>query len=257
MVKSTILIRTYYKDFPWLHFCLRSIKKFCTGFDVKIVVPRVRTEALQNIEASLFENIHYYDFVPNKGMMTAMNAALDADLICPDSDYIFFLDCDCIFTKPVTPADYFHNGLIVLPVVPFSELAKSADEGERMRATLWPSTVEVAIGWKPFMSTMCRMPVIHHRSVFSATRAMIQTHTGKRPLDYLLSFDNEFPWKFSEFETIGAIADTSPLYQEVGPDYDPRIPFGLHSAKFKNVNCYWSHSGITQQVRAEMEYILQ
>ena len=35
-----IVIRSYYKDFRWLEWCLRSIDRFCQGFrQVVLVVP--------------------------------------------------------------------------------------------------------------------------------------------------------------------------------------------------------------------------
>ena len=253
-MKSTIFIRTYVKDFPWLHYCLRSIRKFCTGFDVVVVVP---DDGKQSWLANIDAHVIAYEYVPGKGMMTAMNAALDADDICPEAEYIFFVDCDCIFTRPVTPEDYFHEGKIVLPVTSYVELAALPET--KSRAELWQPAMKAALGYEPTLSTMCRIPVVHHRSIFAQTRAAIQQHTGKSARDYLLSFPDQFPWKFSEFEALGCTAlGWSSLYYTVDAEaYDPRRPgTGLYAAKFKNVNCYWSHAGITQQVRAEMEGIL-
>lgn len=255
-MKATIFVRSYWKDFPWLHYCLRSIRKFARGFDVKVVVPGEKVELLSN----LTEDLCVYN---GSGMMRAMLAALDADCICPNADLIFFLDCDCIFTKPVTPQDYLVGNKIVLPVASYVALRASPDAGDRERAELWPATMKAALGFEPSISAMCRMPVVHHRSVFERTRCEIQSATGKTAKEYLLSLPDEFPWKFSEFEALGLIAYSTRLcedfYYPVDASIDPPTrghAGGRFGAQFRNVNCYWSHGGITQQIKAEMESIL-
>lgn len=254
-MRSVIFVRSYWRDFPWLHYCLRSIRKFCTGFDVKVVVQDERAELLRNVDA----DICTYHAPPGKGMVAAMNVALDADIICPNAEYIFFVDSDCIFTKSVIPEDYFRDGKVILPVVSFANLRESEDAGERRRAELWQPATEAALGWTPEYSTMCRIPVVHHRDVFEKTRFAITDHVHQSVKHYLLSLPNEFPWRFSEFEALGAVAmGWSSLYRT--EECEPRIvgvgAGGPYSAKFQNVNCYWSHGGISLPIRAEMEGIL-
>ena len=42
-----ILIRSYYKDFGWLRYALRSIRKYCRGFSkVIVVVPKSSRQKL-------------------------------------------------------------------------------------------------------------------------------------------------------------------------------------------------------------------
>ena len=37
MVSCDIMIRSYWRDFAWLEYCLRSIERYCTGFRAVIV----------------------------------------------------------------------------------------------------------------------------------------------------------------------------------------------------------------------------
>lgn len=266
-MKSVLFIRSCPRDYPWLHYCLRSIQKFATGFDIQLVIPNHNVHFLPPIARKGIDDgsikAMMYNEHDGKGMLQSMLCALEADLICPDHEFFYFFDSDCIFTKPVSPSSYidFNNHKLLFPIESYTNLASDPDAGKRARLK-WQSATERAIGWQPQHSTMVRMPVVHHRDVFQYCRSIMSAHTGKRPSEYVLGFEGSgYEGEFSEFEALGAVALYSipEKYHVCDASIDPFHRGGAggrHSARFDKVQCYWSHGGISPQIRAEIETIL-
>jgi len=115
--KCEILIISYLKDKPYLHYCLRSIQKFATGFSgTTLVVPSVEASEFASMAAGFGMGLRTYERDPNpvKWHLHAQVQKHRADEHCPDADFILHTDSDCVFTEPVTPDDYFVDGKPVM-----------------------------------------------------------------------------------------------------------------------------------------------
>lgn len=103
-MKTDIFIKSYAKDFEWLHWCLKSIHKFCKGFDeIVIVVPeqdKAQLKLTQERVVGVKERENGYVFQQV------------VKLCCNDylsGDNVLYVDSDCMFTKHVTPETYFKD----------------------------------------------------------------------------------------------------------------------------------------------------
>lgn len=112
-----VLIVTYWKDFPWLEYALRSMVKYFSGFQgVTIAIPGKDAAAFEPFFEKFHGNtsfrmrVHYYDEIAGKGMVQHMVKMAEADLIVPHgTKYVLHTDADGIFRMPTTPEHYFWN----------------------------------------------------------------------------------------------------------------------------------------------------
>ena len=198
-MKVSILIVTYARDLPFAWYALRSIDKFATGFhSLTVVVPNQDVPAF----AAIAGNAHVVGFNerPFKGMLHHQVMICRADELCPGADAILHMDADCLFTEPVTPDDYIHDGKLVMLYQPYEEFR---DWNNRYS---WKKCVRDATGIDPDLETMCRHPSIHIREVYPKVRELITEHVHGDWQEYVLSCRNEYPQTFAEFPTIGAVA---------------------------------------------------
>lgn len=199
----SIFIVSYAKDAEWLWYCLASIEKFASGFLEVVVAIPMGDELAHKPHWERFKGIkwHGYEEAPAPlGMLDHMVRKCSADTFCK-GDLIAHVDADCVFIKPVTPADYMHDGKPVLLMEPFS-LLRVAHAGRYG----WKKVVDAAIGGQVRFETMCRHPAVHWRKTYEATRHVIEGYTSKEFRDYVLSCKPDYPQGFAEFPTLGAIA---------------------------------------------------
>jgi hypothetical protein len=179
-----IFIVSFAKDAQWLLYCLRSIKKFCLGFNaVVIATPVADTEAFLPHRTEFPEYIYleYDEPAFPLGNLHHMFMKCTADEYC-GAQLIAHVDSDCLFIKPTTPADYMVDGKPVLLVEPFDVL-KTLHPGRFH----WKSVVDAALGGNAAYETMCRHPAVHHRDLYAFVREHIATHHGVPFEQYVLS----------------------------------------------------------------------
>lgn len=203
-----ILIVSCAKHFPWLRFCLRSIERFASGFrQVKVLIPNEDLDAINPVlaEACNYKGIpirvQMYDDWPGKGFLRHEHVIMCSDEFT-DADFVCHVDSDCMFTEPVSPADYFVNEKPVLVHASFHWLVTK----QQANLSMWQVAVEKAVGWVPTQETMRRHPAVHYRKTYAKTRECIEAHTRMPCADYIKSGRNEFPQEFAEFPTLGAVA---------------------------------------------------
>jgi len=111
-----IFIKTYYKDYIWLKYCLRSIQKFASGFRNIIIVSD--TDNLIPDEYIIPNCKIYYVPIPKItpsyvehgiGYLWQQNIKLNW-FDYTDADAVLNLDSDCMFTTITTPADFMTDG---------------------------------------------------------------------------------------------------------------------------------------------------
>ena len=240
--KVEIFIVTYAKDFPYLRHCLRSIKKFATGFSgVTILVPTPHVKELRALIAEV--GIGYttvksgYEWA-HKGMLWHLAQECRADEWCPHADYIAHFDADCIFTKPVTPETFFKDGKPLLRYEPFATI------GLRHPGVMaWKTAAENALPFPVANEFMRGLPHVYAKSLYAKTRELVEQKTKTPFNEYVKSGRNEYPQTFCEYVTLGAVAyetsqsdySLSDLSKLPNPD---RSPYPVQQ--------FWGHSAPDQ-----------
>jgi hypothetical protein len=233
---ADIVIRSYYKDFGWLRYCLRSIDRFCSDFNrVLVIVPE---SCRERIHRSPFDGVEFR-FCPNYAddYLGQQVTKLYADTLS-DADYILHVDSDCTFKVPARPADFFCEGRPQLMITPNKFFHTNLT---------WQRSTERALGFAVEYDYMRRHPHIYPRWLYGELRAHIRARHRCELADYILA---QGPMGFSEFNAIGALAHrrypNKFSWQEwLSRDFDER---------FCRIN--WSWGGLTAQIRNELEAIL-
>ena len=236
--KVSLFIVTYAKDFPYLEYCLRSIKKFATGFcGVTILVPTKDVPALRLLlKQTAMEGVnvkHGYEW-KDKGMLWHMAQVCRADEWCPNADYIAHWDADCIFTAPVTPETFFKDGKPLLRYEPFESLAK-----RHPGIWNWKIAAENALPFNVADEFMRGHPEVYAPDTYKKTRQLIEEKHKVSFNEYVRSCKNAYPQTFAEHPTLGAVAATcfsdsyslSDCSRQSNPDKSsyPVVQFWSHS----------------------------
>ena len=232
-----ILIVSFKRDFEFVKYNLRSIKKFARGFSgTTIVIPSTDEELFQTLKPEFDFKLRAFVEEPKKGMLDHMVAICSADRFC-ESEYILHTDSDCIFTEPVTPSDYFQDGKPVLLCRPYSVVASIEPGHER-----WQAVASRALGFEVTHDYMVRHPAVHHRSIYPALRNFIRNVQNKPFREYVLSGSNEYPQGFCEFVTLGAYA------RKFHPDLYTFIDIGDKPEPPNKLFQGWSVEGLDCQI---------
>jgi hypothetical protein len=170
-----IFLRTYSKDHEYLHYALRSITKFCTGFRQVVIVSKE-------------------DATPAIGYASQQISKHCADQFT-DADFILFTDSDALFKTPVTPETYLRDGKPVWLKTPFRDL-----EGSDCHKA-WFSVVAEFFGQEPEYETMRRHPFMVPRWLLKEIRDWCEFQHGKTIEQYV--FDKG---RHSEFNIMGTFA---------------------------------------------------
>lgn len=244
-MKCEIFICTFRRDFEYLKWCLRSIKKFATGFSgVTVVVPEDDRALLSDlISAECIDNMLisslYGPEWPGQGFLWHEYLIMNADVYLQGFAYgelthICHLDADCVFTEPVTPERFFRDGKPILRYQPFVE--KIAREPNIKN---WQMAANNCLPFNVVDETMCGHPEVYHVGLYRVVRDLIEQKTGM-PLDaYMKTCKNDFPQTFAEFPTLGAVA------MRVFPEFYYLHHHGKgddHSLNEYNVFQAWSHN---------------
>lgn len=247
-MKTSILIVTYRKDIDFAIYCFASIAKFARGFHELVIVVPTEDVPLFSAAATptagvttLGVRVVGFDERPGKGMLHHMVKILEGDLLCPDADAILHMDPDCLFTAPVTPADYFDGDKPVM----FRQRYENFRQYDSRYS--WKACVRNATGIDPEFETMCRHPSVYLRDVYAATREIIQAHTQIDWREYVLSCRNEYPQTFAEFPTLGAVAIkcSEDRYSWVNVEPAPGGGWQLVPPQGpEKMKAFWSHGGM-------------
>lgn len=257
---NTIFLKTYKNDFPWLRYALISIAKFAKGFD-RVCVAMGTEDLLEykgNPDHQYAEVRDYFKQMglplelyvtppPYDGYIGQQLAKIGApQLIRQPDGIIFYFDSDCIFTEEANITDYIDDGKLQLLFTPY----------EAMRD---PITGEYAVPWKGVTEQFMRMPVENE-------------YMRRHPLLYwaedLIEFKTDIlkVWKqtgLPHVDTLKGIVDQMSTFSEfnaIGSYVHRWAPEGYHfintqteSLPNPKVKQYWSHGGLTQEIRQDIE----
>ncbi len=231
-----ILIVSYLKDKPWLEHCLRSIRKFAIGFSkTTLLVPGDELDKFFGMKG-----------LPNNFVLRSYNREKDqrlwhlhhqlmkcrADELCPNAEFIFHTDSDCIFTENVDANEYFDNGKPILWVDEYARLGNGVP---------WKPVVDNVMGGDNKFETMRRHGAIHYRAIYKDLRDQIEVR-HKQPFDqFVLAQKADFPWGFTEFNMLGCMALSDKWRSKYA------IVEMKNGVPKNKITQFWSHAQLNQK----------
>lgn len=233
---TDIFIKTCRKDYEWLGYCLRSIQKYATGFR-KVVVVDDSEDSVPPVGKS--ERIIKIKNHP-KGYLYQQLIKLLADQYS-DAEFITYMDSDTVFTKPVAPDDLIENfRKPIWPYTPYVVLNTPETDN-------WRRITSAAAGYEVEYEFMRRHPITIPRWALCAYRVWFLNHHKKLIDNYIMSVDGN---NFSEFNSIGAF-----LWGE----HHDKIAWQNTETNLGKVYVeqFWSHGGITPEIKAKLDKVLE
>ncbi len=182
-----IFIKSYYKDFKFLNYCLKSIDKYLTGYNkIVVVIPKRDYQIYKAvIHTDLPIELHAVDECGD-GYLYQQYCKMTAYKYC-DSQFIMFVDSDCIFYKPIDLKELVRNGK---PEILYTHYSKVGD------AICWKQCTERFMNDVVDYEFMRRLPLIYHRETLETI------HTLEPNLESIVMNSG----RFSEFNALGAWA---------------------------------------------------
>lgn len=193
-----IFIKTREHDYPWLEWCLKSISQFTVGFHAGYIQSDDSVEQLSFKRGQPVDGWSLYQ-TPKKepGYLWQQACKLNADKFT-DSDFILFMDSDCVFTRPVTPSDFIKDGKPIWLYTPLDQA--------RPDQHVWAPVMEKFLGKKPQHEFMRRHPFIAPRWALQELRTFCQYRHGKTIEEYIMGEadpNNGLALRFSEWNCLG------------------------------------------------------
>jgi hypothetical protein len=246
-----ILIVTYEKDLPWLHYCLRSIERFTKGFQgVTVAYPAHSGEAFHKATEDFDVELFPYHEVKGKGMVQHMAMMASADQIVPASTaFVMHMDSDVCFVKESEPGHYFTAGKPQYLYRTYASLLTQDAEPVR-DCHQWKTPTEQQLGFEVEDYTMVRHPTVFPIGFYQPYRQHVEKVQGMGFLKYMVSGRNQFPQDRMDFTAMGAFSRKTMRSEFAWID----ITTG-HYPKDRIVT-HWSHGGITPKIRQDLERFL-
>ena len=225
-----IFYKSYRKDFKWLYYSIKSIRKFVTNYNqIIIVIPKEDKDIL---DYSILEGLKYKVFTVDEygnGYLYQQWIKMSAYKYC-DSEYILFCDSDCIFDKKIDLSDYVNKK----PEILYTDYSKVGD------AICWKEPTEKFIGKSIEYEFMRRNFLIYLKNT------LVDIHKTYPNLESII-VDSE---AFSEFNAIGAwiYFNESDKYQLINTDFAENLSsFGKQ---------FWSWSDLNDDDLEQIKTIL-
>lgn len=189
--KIDIFIKSYHKDFKWLAYCLKSIKKFVTGYnEIIIIIPEGERELLPVMDLPDRTFIHTIQESGN-GYMFQQWIKMTAHHYS-SADYIAFTDSDCIFKEPVNYQDLIVDGKSEILYTSYFDEQGNNQLGD---AICWKAATEEFLKRPVPHEFMRRNNLIYKKETLQA----LERWFGGDLKRYILSRQT-----FSEFNVMGA-----------------------------------------------------
>ena len=258
---TEILIVTYWKDFPWLVYCLKSIQRYCRGFtgvtvmvpdrDIRLLFQDVMPECTGPVKITPIA----YPEVEGKGMVQHMAIMASADRYV--ESYVHFVlhcDADCIFKMPTTPEHYFWNDKPYQIVRTWDSLTTEDPRvpGSKVVSDClqWRQPTATQLGFDSPWYTMCMNTAVFPIGFYRRYREHIENVHRQAFETVILAGRNEFPQTSMDWTAMGAYAERHMHDQFHWFDVEkPPYPADRKQA-------FWSHGGINPEVRKEIEALL-
>jgi Family of unknown function (DUF6492) len=241
-VTTSIFIKSWPPDYGFLSYCLKSIHRYAKGFsEVVVLIPDDSDLPLtQERLVKVHDPVSNGKTMHGQGYVRQQLYKVRADKYC-NSDMVCMMDSDCVFTRPVTPDDLMVDGKPLWLMTPFSDILPT---DKNLYAH--QESIKAFSGIEPQYEYMRRHSQVIPKWAFGCFRDYVQERHGMSFEQWALAQ----PFRgVTEFNFIGQF-----LHREF-PNFihfhDTR--FGIPESFVKQ---WWSWSGLTPQVRLEIEAIL-
>lgn len=250
-------------DFDWLTWCLRCIRRHCTGFtgvtlaipdrDAKLLAP-IANEHAQAKGGIPLKIKMFHEKVGKGFLMHEVVMASADDFVPKDTTHVLHVDADCMFKEAVTPAEYIHGDKPVYVWRSYDSLAEMRD-GQRVVSDCaqWRAPTEAQLGFAVNEYTMLRHPTAFPLTFYKDYRFYLEKLHKQPFMDYMLAGRNDFPANRMDFTAMGAWAHARMRDSFEWID----ISGGNHLAPKDKLKAYWSHSPITDHIKSEIETYLK
>lgn len=252
--KAEIMVVTYHKDAPWLQYAMACMRKHATGFSgLTLCLPKKDREAfgwLAKADVGMPINVQLYDEAPAKGMIQHMAILASADQMVPSgTTHVLSMDADCMIKEPISPDEYFIG---TKPIYVIRSYAGLHDPVRKVTSDCaqWKEPTERQLGFETPFFTMCRHPTGLPIDFYPLYRNHIERVHKRDFFAYMLSGKNSFPQNRMDWTAFGAFA-----YEKMRDRFE-WIDVDKVTAPSDKVKAYWSHGGITPEIRAEIEGFL-
>jgi hypothetical protein len=230
----SIFIKTWKDDVKWLPYTLQSIKKYAVGNnEIVIVADRSCAVDVKTLdEVAGFAKVVVVEDWEN-GYIQQQWIKLNADTIVKqDSDYVLFVDSDCIFHTTFSEQSFMRDRKPVLLKTAYGSLGG---------AEAWKSITEEFVGFPVNYEYMRRLPWMYRTSSLTAFK-------NKYPntFNYLSNLQSR---DFSEFNALGAYIEKYESDKYCVSDTEVWLPNAVAKQ-------YWSWGGITPEIQAEINSFL-
>lgn len=235
-MRHEIFIRTYKGDIEWLQYCLRSLKKFGSGFDrIRIVAPIYQLETFKAAGFSDVETCPVY----HDDYLGQQITKLYADTYTGTDCTVTYVDSDCFFTRPFHVDDLLDSiGRPVFLMTPYSKIGNDVP---------WRPITESALKCEVEFEFMRRLPITVRAVDIKDFRDWFRQVHGKSVETYVSQQPHR---SFSEFNVLGAW-----LYSTRTNEYA-----WLHTEQEQLPEVVlrqgWSWGGLTPEGKQDMEALL-
>jgi hypothetical protein len=227
---TSIFVKTWSGDLPWLPYCLKSIKMYGSEFDKVIVVSDISCyRSVKDICTD--ETIHT---VPdwNNGYVQQQWVKLNADAYT-QAEQILFVDSDCVFHTPFTPDSFIREGKPILMKTKYGDLGG---------AEAWREITSNYLGFSVHYEYMRRLPWMYlaeslkrFRTYYPMTETYLRSLAGR---------------DFSEFNALGAFIEHYEPDDYYITDTKDWIPDAVAEQ-------FWSWGGFTPEILSRISQYLK
>lgn len=251
---TSILIKSFQKDFGWLSYCLKSIHKFATGFsEVVVIIPddcNLPLTAERLVKLKEPGPVATSPANHGSGYVWQQIVKMNADKYT-SSDFVCHLDSDCIFTRPVTPQDLMVGTEVtkyytveykpLWLMTPFADIIPTDPN-----LISHKESIQNFSGIEPEFEYMRRHSQVIPRWAYGCFRDYVQQKHG-------MSFEQ---WALSQ--KFRGVTEFNFMGQFLHREFTNFIHF--HDTRFGIPESFvlqsWSWNGITPEIRDKMEKIL-
>lgn len=227
-MKASIFIKTWKNDLRWLHYCLKSIERYGSGFEDVVVV--TDSDCLdETIEIAKTARVESAEKWPN-GYIHQQWVKLNVDSYV-NTELVLFVDSDCIFFREFSPESFIQDGRPILLKTRYTELGA---DPVSVVALKWKQITQAYVRWNVEWEYMRKMPMMFHVDSVTAVRKFVPYFERR-----LRKIEKH---EFSEFNVIGAYVDRKEQSRYFVTDTQVWCPESV-------AEHFWSWSGITDEER--------
>jgi hypothetical protein len=244
-------------DLDWLRWALRSIRRYCKGFQgVTVVHPRHESAMFEPLIAEFDVRLHAFDEVPGKGFLGHMVQMSSADTyVPPGTKYVLHADADCIFKMPTTPEDYFWEDKPYYITRTWASLLGDPRDPTGKPVSdciMWQGPTNAQLGFDTAVYAMCMNTAVFPIDFYSNYRTYIEKTHHKAFEEYMLEGVNDHPGtNRMDWTAFGAFAWHKMHDRFTWFDAES----GVYPADRKLA--FWSHQGVTPDNVRQMEELLR